>query len=119
MGNACTCLDEDSKDMDEFRPIDKLERDQKELAAIKIQKIYRGNTQRKKFREMKEEIVVEPMNGEYAMITPLVKQIRDKLGSFDYTGNQIVTYNERDLETKPALKLNNGIVYTGQWSKSK
>ena len=53
MGNACTCINEDSKDRDEFKSTTTEKKAIDEESVIKIQSNYRGFKARQQYQGMK------------------------------------------------------------------
>ena len=55
MGNACTCINEDQKDRDEFKSNTTEKLPINEESVVKIQSNYRGFIARKQYSEMKQQ----------------------------------------------------------------
>ena len=55
MGNACTCINEDQKDRDEFKSATTEKLPINEESVVKIQTNYRGWKARKQYKEMKQQ----------------------------------------------------------------
>ena len=53
MGNACTCINEESKDRDEFKSNTTEKLAINEESVVKIQSNYRGFKARKQYKQMK------------------------------------------------------------------
>ena len=96
--------------------IDILKRDVR--IVIKLQSLARGHLQRKRFKRLKASKPVRTLKDIMPSIeavgeNPIVKEMEDKLGSFDLN----VTLDPKVArELRSPVLLDNGATYHGQWN---
>ena len=119
MGNCCS--NKSANDETEFNATaGQMKMTMNQVATlIKCQAIVRGYLARKRVQKLRNEkyqggmgsFQYDPAQNDYD--NEKVKEIRDNLGDYDYSGGQVE--NRTDLESRDIVELENHARYEGQW----